>query len=101
MPDVPPFDGDKFGDFIFSVGVWSCMTCGAAMDNRRDTQKCGSCKRIADQQKERRMSAAEIGRAINDIANGPTNTIAYGKAVERLADAMDHYISRSSQGWVR
>jgi hypothetical protein len=45
-----------------------CDGCGHWL--RPDEKECGSCKRVADQQRERQMSAAEIGLAINDIANG-------------------------------
>jgi hypothetical protein len=57
--------------------------------------------RAADVQAERRSAASEIAAAIEDFLHGQSSLEALDAARDRIASALDHYIARSAQGWVR
>ena len=76
----------------------TCQACGAWL--RKDEPPCGGCAEIERRNRERLAAAAEIGMATKDYTEARGFRFR-DAASERLADALDHYITRSSQGWVR
>src|SRR5690348_2644109 len=100
MPDVPPFDGDKIGSFTYRGGCWVCDDCHALRVDARDANGCGNCRVIAQRAEERRAAARGVLAMFEnyDRAQSVSDAMQYA---DKFADALDHYIARSSQGWCR